>query len=486
MYSLFPLLLLISPSFIGALCLFMHPFWFLEPFFRKIEKTLLLFGTGLTLLLALLMIPDVLAGQTLETPMLSLQVDLTNMAGVIGVAVIFFLVSIYNVKAEKGGRLKPGLYNFFVLLFAVCMLGLLLSYDLFGIFLFVELTIGVSIILVAHAPGKLSPEAAFKYLIITALSALFVLLGVLIVFMLTHNSNIFAIVSNPGPLIENSRLLLLVVACFIVGIGADIGLVPFHGWVPDVFPASTPIINGFFCAEPIALILALYKLVYPFYTIYPSNIIILLMAGVGLASMVFGVLLAYQQTDFMRMIAYCSIDEFGHMVFALGLFTPLSFTAGQMYVVNGALMKAGVILCLGSVLISSGTRDMSLLGGLGEKMKKTSWSYIICALSLAGVPPLSGFYAKWLFYNVAYYFLLTQVGVFASVLAIILLLCISMIPFIFLIRAFHRIFLGQSSENLKDVDEVPFTMWLPTLVLASAAIILGLQPHLLLSLIRPP
>ncbi|KPV62289.1 MAG: F(420)H(2) dehydrogenase subunit N [Candidatus Bathyarchaeota archaeon BA1] len=273
MYSLLPLLLLIAPSFIGTLCLFMHPFWFLEPFFRKIEKIILLFGTGLTLFLASLMIPNILVGHTLETPMLSLQVDLTNIAGVIGVTIIFFLVSIYNVKAEKGGRLKPCLYNFFVLFFLFCMLGLLLSYDLFGIFLFVELTIGVSIILVAHAPGKLSPEAAFKYLIITAISALFVLLGVLIVFMLTHTSNIFAIMGNPGPLIKNSRLLLLAVACFIVGIGADIGLVPFHGWVPDVFPASTPIINGFFCAEPIAFILALYKLVYPFYTIYPSNII---------------------------------------------------------------------------------------------------------------------------------------------------------------------------------------------------------------------
>ncbi|KPV62290.1 MAG: F(420)H(2) dehydrogenase subunit L [Candidatus Bathyarchaeota archaeon BA1] len=205
----------------------------------------------------------------------------------------------------------------------------------------------------------------------------------------------------------------------------------------------------------------------------------------GLVSLVFGALLAYQQTDFMRMIAYCSIDEFGHMVFALGLFTPLSFTAGQMYVVNGALMKAGVILCLGSVLISSGTRDMSLLGGLGEKMKKTTWSYIICALSLAGVPPLSGFYAKWLFYNATYYFLLTQAGVFTSVLAIILLLCISIIPFVFLIRAFHRIFLGRPTENLKNISEVPLAMWLPTLILAGAAILLGLRPDFLLSLIKP-
>ncbi|MDH5754783.1 MAG: proton-conducting transporter membrane subunit, partial [Candidatus Bathyarchaeota archaeon] len=363
--------------------------------------------------------------------------------------------------------------------------------DLFGIYLFVELTVGVSVILVAHAPGKLSTEAAFKYLIITAISALFVLLGTLIVFMLTGTSNISAVMANGDALIENPHLLMLVVACFIIGLGADIGLIPFHGWLPDVFPASTPIINGFFCAEPIALILTLYKLIHPFYEIYQSGIIIALMVGVGLVSMLFGALLAYPQKDFMRMMAYCSIDEFGHIVFALGLLIPpytssMSFVAGQYYLVNSALMKTGMILSLGSVFISRGTRNMDSLGGLFGKMNKTALSYIICALSLTGVPPLSGFYAKWLLYNAAYKFLLDLGGILGAVLALMLLVCISMISFIFLVRSFHRIFMGQSTGNLKNVNGVHLTMWLPTIVLAATAILIGLQPNILLSLIGTP
>jgi len=485
MYSLLPLLTLIVPFYIGILCLFTHISWFLESFFKKIEKASLIFATTITLLIAVSMVPDVLAGQTLEIPHLSLRVDLTNIAGVLGVVLIFFLTSIYNVKAEKGGRLKPSLYNFFVLLFLVCMLGLLYSHDLFGVFLFVELTIGVSIILVAHAPNRISPEAAFKYLIITAFSALFVLLGVLTIFVLTGNSNILAIVENPDHLLENSRLLLMVVACFVVGLGADIGLVPFHGWAPDVFPASTPIVNGFFCAEPIAFILALYKLVHPFYIIYDSPMILWLMVGVGLASMIFGVLMAYPQADFMRMMAYISIEGFGHMVFTLGLFTPLSFVAGQLYLVNGALMKTGIILSLGSVFITSGTYNMGSLGGLVKKMDKTALVYIICALSLTGIPPLSGFYAKWLIFNAVYDFLLSY-GVIASVLALISLIIISMVSFVYLVRSFHRIFLGLLPENLKNACEVHWTMWLPTLVLAAIAILVGIQPNLILGMIRSP
>jgi NADH-quinone oxidoreductase subunit M len=210
------------------------------------------------------------------------------------------------------------------------------------------------------------------------------------------------------------------------------------------------------------------------------------MVGVGLVSMAFGVLLAYPQKDFMRMIAYCSIDEFGHMVFALGLFTSLSFIAGQVYVVNGALMKTGIILCLGSVFIGCGTRNMDLLGGLAGRMKKTALSYVICVLSLAGVPPLSGFYAKWLLFNAVYDFLFPHAGVLVSVLALLLLICVSMISFIFLIRSFHRIFLGQLIEDQMNTEEVPLAMWLPPAFLAGVAVLVGLLPNILLSLIGSP
>jgi len=487
MYSLLPFLSIMVPLSIGFLHLILHPFWFLEPFFKRTYKMLLLFSVFLTLIIVLSMVPYVLAGEVLEVPHLSLRVDLRNIAGLVGVTLIFFLVSIYNIKAEKGGRLKPTMYNFFLLLFLCCMLGLLLSYDLFGIFLFVELTVGVSVILVAHNPSKLSTEAAFKYLIITAVSALFVLMGVLIIFFLTGNSNLFTIISNPQLyvcLIENPQLLMLAVACFIIGLGADIGIVPFHGWLPDVFPGSTIIINGFFCSEPIALILALYNLVAPFYKIYPSNTIIALMAGLGIISMVFGALVAYSQRNFYRMLAYCSIDEFGHIMFVLGLLSsPTSFIVGQYYLINSALMKAGIILSLGSVFFKTGTADMEKLGGLLRKMDKTALSYIICSLSLTGIPPLSGFYAKWLLYNVTYNFLLELVDKSLAVLSLIFFICISMITFIFLLRSFHKIFMGQATEITKEVDEVHWTMWLPTVISAVAAVVLGLQPQILLNLV---
>ena len=482
MYSLLPLLCLVAPTFVAVLCLFTLPFDFLESFYSRIEKESLILGTGLTLVIVMAMVPDALAGMVLETPLLALRFDLTNAAGLLGVAVIFFLTSIYNIKSETGGRLKPSMYNFFVLLFQVCMLGLLLSFDLFYIFVFVELTIGVSIVLVAHSRNRLASESSYKYLIITAISALFVLFAVLVVYVLTGNSNLLALEGGLGVIQENPQLVALLAACFIIGLGADIGLVPFHGWVPDVFPASTPAVNGFFCAEPIAFILALYKLVKPFHHALDSNLIMVMYLGVGAASILFGALMAFSQRDFMRMMAYTSIEGFGHMLLALSLFTPLGFVAGTVYIVNGALMKMGVLLCLGSVSIMYGTNDMDALGGLVRRMRKVALIYVVCVLSVAGVPPLSGFYSKWLLLSAVNEYLLPH-GTMVTVLVLGAFVSVSMVSAVYLIRSFQWIFLGRDRDEQKIVSRVPWAMWLPPALVALLAVLIGLQPWLLLNLI---
>jgi len=371
------------------------------------------------------------------------------------------------------------------------MFGLLLSYDLFGIFLFVELVIGVSIILVAHNPIKASTEAAFKYLIITAISALFVLIGVLTIYVLTGESNILHLFSDSekhAALAENPRLLMFIVACFIVGLGADIGLVPFHGWLPDCLPASTIIVNGFTAIEPIPLILSLYRLVAPLYRIYPSNVILALMLGTGLISIIFGALMAYSQKDLFRMFAYCSIDEYGHSLFALSLFSSpeaQSFVIGQFYLISSTLAKTGLILSLGSVYFNTGGSDIDSLGGLVGKMDKTALSYIVCVLSLTGTPPTSGFYAKLLFFSASYTLFYNYGNSILATLIVTLLVCVSIISFVFLIRSFHKIFLGKSRTNIDVKGDVPILMWLPTIILAAATLILGIRPDLLLRLISP-
>ena len=476
--SLLPAFCFFSPLFVAVLA----PL--LDSILGKRLPLLVIIGTSLSFISALLMIPHVIfSGIILQSPILPFQVNSTNIATLVGVALISFLSAIYNALSEGGGRLKPFLYNFFLLFFVSAMLGLTMSYDIFVIFILAETTTLVSIMLVTHSHGKFPLQAAFKYLIITGIGAVFVLVGVTIIYELTETTILLEIVDNPGQLLDNPKFLLLSAACFIIGLGADIGVAPFHGWMPDVYPASTPTVNSFRCAKSIALVFTLYKLVHSLYVIYPSSTIIFLMGGVGVFSITLGVLLAYRQKDFMRMAAYFSIEDYGHLTLAYGLFTPLSFIAGQMYLINTALMEMGVLQTLGLVYLRSHTFNMDTLGGLIERMKKTAWSYILCAFSLVGIPPLSGFFAKWLLYSAVFDFLSRHSSLAVSVSAIIFLLGASLISLTFFIRSFQRVFLGKSTDITKKMDEDPPLTCLSPVISAVAAILIGVQPQILLGLI---
>ncbi len=483
MASLIPLAVLGIPLLVAVVSLLIARLSRLEHLFEDVDKPSVVVGTALTLLLLIVISPAVFSGVIYEFPWAAIRLDSGNMAPLLAIGVIFFLTSIYNIKAEQGGRLSPEIYNLVVLSFLTCMLGLVLVYDIFAVALFIELVIAVSVILVVHAKGKDAVEASFKYVIITAVSALLVILGSILVYVTAQTSNIHEILANPDPLAAESGLVILVGVFFIVGIGADIGIAPFHGWLPDAFPASKPTVNCLFAAEPIALFVALYRVLHLLYSVSPSAVLPLLVIGVGLFSLVFGALLAYAQTNFMRLIAYATIEEFGYVMIVFGLFTPLSYAVGQLYLMNASIMKLAILLCLGSVIVATGTMDMKSLGGLGRRMRRTSLVYLIAILSLAGIAPLSGFITKWLLLGTVYQHLLVSVGMMPAIGMLLLLVSTSLVAFIFLIRSYHLIFAGPETESLKDTKEIPREMWIPAVITAAIIIAFGLMPHLFLAFV---
>ncbi len=476
--NLLPLACVATPLFVAALC----PV--IVPLLKGRHSMLLVAGMGLTLALATAMIPEVMSGTVLIPPQLPMRVDLTNITVVFGIALISFLSAVYNVGSDRGGRLRPAIYDFSLLFLLSIMLGLVMFEDLFWIYLLVETTVGVSIVLVAYAPGKFPIQAAFKYLIITAISAIFFLGGVLIIYWLCRTTDISAIKESSELLLDHEHLTLLAVAFFIVGLGADLGIPPFHGWLPDAFPASTPAINSFMCAESICLLFALCKILYPFYSIYPTRSLVALLFCIGVFSAILGALLAYGQENFWRLAAYITVEGYGHAALAFGLFTSLGFVAGQFYLINGAVMKMGVLQSLGSVFLRTGSASIVELGGLGRMMKKTLSTYLTCALSLGGVPPLSGFFGKLLVYNAVFQFLSDTVSLTAAFLTIILLVGVSVVSLAALVRAFQGIFLGELHAS--EIREVSGSMWLPAMTGAAFALLLGVYPALLLGSMKPP
>lgn len=476
--SLLPLACMVAPLAVGVLSLAV------VRLLKERHSILVVAGSGLALALAIAMMKDVLNGASFITPQISMKVDLTNWIMVLGIALIYFLSAIYNIGSDRGGRLSPSLYDFFLLFLMSIMLGLVMFEDLFWIYLLVETTVGVSIVLVAYAPGKFAIQAAFKYLVITAISAIFFLAGVLIVYWLCGTTHIPTIAKASGPILAYPHLLLLSVGFFIVGLGADLGIPPFHGWLPDAFPASTPAVNSFMCAESVCLMFTLHKVVYPFYSIYPSRSVIVVFFGIGIFSAMLGAFLAYGQENFWRLAAYITIDGYGHAALAFGLFTAAGFVAGQFYLINASLMKMGILQSLGSVFLKTGSAKVGELGGLGKVMKKTASGYLACAVSLGGIPPLSGFYGKLLVYSAVLESLSVSLNISIAFLIMILLVVVSVISLAALMRTFQRIFLRKPSI-FNVTQETPMTMWLPAMLAAALGISIGIFPQLLLNLIKP-
>ena len=447
----------------------------------KSSRILLLTATLITLIASMLLIPSVtIQASTIHHPILPMQVKPSSIGILLAITIIAFLSSLYNFAAEKGGRLPPPVYSIFILLLLSVMLGLVLFYDIIVLFILVETTIGVTVILVTHSHGKFPLQAAFKYLIITAISAILFLAGVIILFNLTGDLSIYGLYDKPELLQANPNLTLLAVALIVAGLGADIGIAPFHGWLPDAVPGSPDTVNSYVSVEGVPLFYALYQLIDPVFKAYPSPYIIFLLSGLGAFSIILGNLLAYRQKDYMRMIAYSCIDVYGHSALILGLFNPAAYAAGFFYLINASIMKMSLFQNLGVVTRLSKTTNMEKLGGLSKKLRKTSYIYLAAALSIIGIPPFAGFYAKILVYNAIYTFISASNLILAT-LALTALMSLSMISLSYFIISYHKIFLGSAEKTTVDSSEPHILMWLPAFTGVILSLIIGLQPQLILA-----
>ncbi|MEM2110091.1 MAG: proton-conducting transporter membrane subunit, partial [Candidatus Odinarchaeota archaeon] len=239
-------------------------------------------------------------------------------------------------------------------------------------------------------------------------------------------------------------------------------------------------VNSFVSVEGVPLFYALYQLIDPVFKANPSPYIIVLLSGVGALSIILGNLLAYKQKDYMRMIAYSCIDVYGHSALILGLFNPLAYTAGFFYLINASIVKMSLFQNLGVVTRLSKTTNMEEMGGLSNKLRKTSYIYLAGALSIVGIPPFAGFYAKILVYQTLYTFISTS-NIILGALAVAGLMSLSLIALSYFILSYHKIFLG-SVKNIKlDSSEPHILMWLPAAIGIALSLLIGLQPQLLIT-----
>jgi multicomponent Na+:H+ antiporter subunit D len=355
-------------------------------------------------------------------------------------------------------------YSLFLLMVAG-LNGVIISGDLFNLYVFLEVASISAYALVAFGTEAQDLEASFKYAVMGALASVLILLGIAFLYSYVSTLNMadIALVLSTKP---QGLLVFFVIVLFLVGFGLKAAMVPFHAWLPDAHPSAPAPISAMLSGVVIKT-LGAYALVRIIFNVFgmPQKALSVLMV-LGTLSMVVGAFMAITQQDIKRMLAYSSISQMGYILFAFGIGTPLAVIGALFHLMNHAVAKSLLFLNSGAVEYSTHTRDMDSLGGLNKRMPVTAATSFIGSLSIAGIPPLAGFWSKFLIIIAA-----VQAG--HLVMAIVAVI-VSIITLVYYLKFQNQVFFGSLRGALDKVKEAPLSMSIAAVILALICVGAGL------------
>jgi len=358
----------------------------------------------------------------------------------------------------------PGKARFFAFmsLFTFSMLGIVLANNFLEMFIFWELVGVSSYLLIGFWFEKPSAgDAAKKAFITNRLGDFGFLLGILMVWGLLGSLNFSvlqnSIVANPAALGAMATTAGLLIFCGAVGKSAQF---PLHVWLADAMEGPTPVSALIHAATMVAA--GVYMLCRVLFLLNADALHVI--AYIGGFTALLAALIAVQQNDIKRIIAYSTLSQLGYMVMAVGLAGPVP---AMFHLTTHAFFKALLFLSAGSVILATHhEQDIWKMGNLRKKMPVTFWTFLIGALALSGIPPFSGFYSKDSIFAQCLEqknYLLFAVAVFVAALTAF-----------YTFRLFFVVFFGQEkSEHAKHAHESSLVITLPLIVLAVFAAIGG-------------
>ena len=376
----------------------------------------------------------------------------------------------------------------FVLLILVATAGMMFlvgSEDLLVIFISLELLSLSLYTLAAFSKRSLqSWEAALKYFLFGGMSAAFLLFGFSLLYGLSNSTNLLQIAAAiHGPALN--PLLAIAIVTTAIGLGFKVAAAPFHFWAPDVYqgapaPTAAFIASGskvasffiFFQIAALGLAGAEGTAALP-HLVRGWVPVLALMAA---ASMLLGNLVAIRQTSLRRLLAYSAIAHAGYMLLAIAAHTTQSLTALLYYVITYALATLGAFAVIAVVEDQKGSDEISSFDGLSRQVPVLSFCLAIFILSLAGIPPLAGFFGK-------FYLFVTVIASTPQptemLWLVVLAIAMSAVSLYYYLRVLKSVYVTPPIADAPKIKS-PILSQVLVALLAAAVVLLGCAPHLLL------
>ena len=310
----------------------------------------------------------------------------------ITLSTIFVLSS--SQKFIKENNLNKFEYPIIILISVLGMFFMISSNDLILFYLGLELqSLALYILAAIDRDNIKSSEAGIKYFVLSALSSGLLLYGCSLLYGFTGSTN-FDVIEKELTTINTGAIFSMVF--ILVGLAFKISAVPFHMWTPDVYEGSPTPVTNFFAVVPKIAGLAVFIrfLQVPFSNILAEWQTIIIFISIG--SMILGAVAAIGQKNIKRLLAYSSISHVGFALAAVATGTVSGYSSSIVYITIYAIMNIGAFSCIYLMKIEGKyTEEISDLSGISKKNPLVAISFLIILFSLAGIPPLGGFFAKF-------------------------------------------------------------------------------------------
>ena len=386
------------------------------------------------------------------------------------ISLVGFVVAIYNIRFV--GEEPNEKYHMLFLLLTAGATGMVLTGDIFNMFVFLEITSISSYALTAFLRDRDGAEAGFKYLLIGSLASTFILLGIALIYATTGTLNMAQIADRVKDV--DPRITIMALILLVTGFGIEAEMFPLNGWAPDAYSqAPTPIGAAFGGIVVKAGVYALARLVY---TIFDFHGIFFFILIAGIITLLIAEMSAIRQKQLKRMLAFSSIGQMGLVLIALGLATMRGVEGGLFQMFNHAMIKPLLFLSAGYLVFYSGSKNIEDMDGMGRVNPLLSFFFAFGAFAILGLPPLSGFWSKFIILSE------TIRNGFIAIAA--LALFGSIIEAVYYLRVVGRLYFKAPHEGVK-IQYVPKSAFVAMSILALITLIAGLYPDLVMTYLKP-
>lgn len=396
-----------------------------------------------------------------------------------GLGVLFFAVSIvvfllsflYAIWYMKGKENKTSFFVFF-LLSELALIGMGFAENFFTFYLFYELLTLFPTPLVLHDRTREAIKAGVKYLLYSLFGAYCVLFG-FFVLNDSMDSLSFSYSGLSASGVERTPLVLVAIFMMLIGFGVKAGMWPLHAWLVTAHPqAPSPasaVLSGMIAK---AGVLGIVRTI--FFFVGPDTIrgtwVQYAWMGITLLTVFMGSMMAYKETLLKCRLAYSTVSQISYILFGLSIMNEEALNGSLLQFLAHAFSKCALFLVAGVLIHVTGKTNVSEYKGIGRKYPLLLWCYLIASLSLIGIPPTGGFYAKW---DLCIGSLNASSGFLNRLGPVILLVSALLTAGYLLPIALRGFFAGEDFEDTPDKEKIPLSAMIPIVLLALLCIVTG-------------